>query len=228
NWRELHDRLTDVAPTSRGPRWNSLVEQAAVGELRPLTAPGGSAAERIAAIERYYPKFPSLGGSSQFLSLRNTLVIDAFGRCVGERGDNMKCLNDLERLVHAEPLSAELALNAAHAVGVNMNHQFPAVFYLTGLDAPGGKAVCADPKLEYDLITALQLPPHYRWAQAARTIAEKCWDTVKTAVAANIAREVGQTYYLQNTCAALIQHSTLSGLKEKRCQAVVDVKESPR
>ncbi len=229
NWRELHDRLTDVSPASRDAHWNSLVEQAAIGELSPLTAPGGSSAERLAAIERYYPKFPSLASSTQFLALRTTAGLDAFAYCIGEMGDNMKCLNNLERFVNTAPVSVELALGAAHSVGVNMNHQFPLVFYLAGLDAPGGETVCTDAKLEYDLITALQLPPHYRWAKSAREIAGKCWDAVKTAIVANAARETEASYYLQNACPALIQHNALTGLREKRCQAVnQSMKESHR
>jgi hypothetical protein len=226
NWRELYGRLSDVSPTARDAHWEALAEQAALGELTPLTAPGGSAAERLTAIERYATKFPSLAKSEKFLALRTKVGLDGFARCFGERGDNMKCLNDLERFVHTEPLSTELALGAAHLVGRNMNHQFPVVFYEAGLDAPGGTAVCTDPKLEYDLISALGLPPDYRWAKVARGVAERCWDAVKTAVAANIAREVGETYYLQNTCSILIQHNALTGLREKRCQAALKTKES--
>jgi uncharacterized caspase-like protein len=225
SWRELYDRLSEVSPTARDAHWESLAEQAALGELTPLTAPGGSSAERLTAIERYAVKFPSLANSAKFLALRTRIGLDGFALCFNERRDNMKCLSDLERFVHAAPVSSELALGAAHLVGVNMNHQFPVVFYEAGLDAPGGTAVCTDPKLEYDLITALELPPHYRWAKMARGVAERCWDAVKTFVVANIAREVGETYYLQNTCSMLIQHNALTGLREKRCQAALKTKE---
>jgi uncharacterized caspase-like protein len=226
NWRELSDRLTDVSPTARNSHWEALAEQAAAGELTPLTAPGGSAAERLNAIERYSTKFPSLANSAKFLSLRTRVGLDGFAHCFDERQDNLKCLSDLERFIHTAPVSTELALGAAHLVGVNVNHQYTMVFYEAGLDAPGGEAVCTDPKLEYDLISALSLPPNYRWAKAAKGIAERCWSSVKTFVAANIAREVGETYYLQNTCAILIQHRALTGLREKRCQAALKKQES--
>jgi uncharacterized caspase-like protein len=42
SWSELHDHLTDVSPTKRDAHWERLVEQAALGELSPLAAPGGS------------------------------------------------------------------------------------------------------------------------------------------------------------------------------------------
>jgi hypothetical protein len=226
NWPELYSRLTEVSPTARDAHWEGLVEQAAVGELTPLTAPGGTSAERLTAIDRYSTKFPSLANSAKFLALRTRLGLDGFARCFDERQDNLKCVNNLERFVRTVPLSAELALGAAHLTGVNVNHQYTAVFYEAGLDAPDGEKVCTDSKLEYDLISALGLPPHYRWAKAARGITERCWDAVKTFVAANIAREVGETYYLQNTCAILIQHHGLTGLLEKRCQAALKTKES--
>jgi uncharacterized caspase-like protein len=226
SWRELYGRLSEVNPTARNAHWEALAEQAALGELTPLTAPGGSAAERLTAIERYATKFPSLANSPKFLALRTRVGLDGFARCFDERQDNLKCLNELERFVHAAPISTELALGAAHLVGVNVNHQYTAVFYEAGLDAPGSERVCTDTKLEYDLITALGLPPHYRWAKAARGVAERCWDAVKTFVTANIAREVGETYYLQNTCPMLIQHNALTGLREKRCLAALNKKES--
>ena len=89
------------------------------------------------------------------------------------------------------------------------------------MDAPGGQAICADADLRYDLIQALELPPDYREAKAGRALAEKCWDSVKTAVAANAAKTVGDGYYMHNACPALIQHNGLKGLLEKRCQAAV-------
>src|SRR5262249_44858933 len=84
NWIELHDRLTDLNPAARDAHWSELVEQAAIGELTPQTVPGGTYTERIVAIERYYPKFPSLSGSPRFLALRTSIGLDAFSRCFDE------------------------------------------------------------------------------------------------------------------------------------------------
>jgi uncharacterized caspase-like protein len=221
DWAELHDRLTDISPAARDAHWNSLVEQAALGELAAQTAPGGSAAERFAALERYYPKFSSLGRSDKFLLLRTQVGLAAFSHCFAERNDALKCRNDLERFVHAGPVTAELALGAAHLIGIKFNRQVAPLFYELGVDAPGGQAICADADLRYDLIQALELPPDYREAKAGRALAEKCWDSVKTAVAANAAKTVGDGYYMHNACPALIQHNGLKGLLEKRCQAAV-------
>ncbi len=220
NWSELHDHLTDVSPTSRDAHWNRLVEQAALGELGPLTAPGGSAQERLAMIDRYYPKFPSLRNSNEFLSLRTSVGLEAYSRCFDERGYGRKCRDDLERFVHIAPVSADLVLGAAHLVGVRFNRQASSLFYAVGLDAPGGERVCADPELQYDLIVGLQLPGDYREAKAARTIAERCWDAVKAAVVANAGSETDASYYMQNACPLLIQHNALGDLRNKRCQPV--------
>src|SRR5215510_13479990 len=130
NWPELHDRLTDLNPAARDAHWSELVEQAAIGELTPLAAPGGSFPERMAAIERYYPKFPSLGGSPQFLQLRTSIGLDAFSRCFEETP--AKCLGALERFVHVAPVSADLARGAARLVGLNLNRSVSALFFATG------------------------------------------------------------------------------------------------
>jgi Caspase domain len=221
NWGELHDRLTDISPASRDAHWNGLVEQAALGELAAQSTPGGSTAERLAAIARYYPKFSSLGTSAKFLALRSKIGLEAFSRCFNESSNSFQCRDDLERFVDGAPASAELALGAAHLVGLRFNRQAAPLFYAVGLDAPGGKAICTDSGLQYDLIVALQLPADYREAKAARAITERCWESVKTVVAANLAQEVGESYYLQNACPSLIQHHSLTGLLEKRCQAVI-------
>jgi hypothetical protein len=228
SWGEMYDRLTNVSPTARDGHWNGLVEQAALGELAQLTGPGGSSAERLSAIERYYPKFRSLGSSEKFLALRAKVGLEGFRRCFDEGRKN--CYDDLERFVRVPPVSTGLAIDAAHLSGRNMNRRASLTFFLAGLDAPGGEAVCKDSELlGYDLVFALQFPSNDRWATAARTVTERCWgEAVKTAVAAHISREVGETYYLKNTCAILLQRGALTGLREKRCQAVVQSKESSR
>jgi hypothetical protein len=221
NWRELREHLTDVNPSARDRHWDALVEQAAIGELSALEAPGGSFVKRLATIERYYPAFPSLSDSAQFLALRTRTGLAAFAGCFDEGADARKCRDELERFVHIAPLNADLAKAAAHLVGIKFNRQVSALFYATGLDAPGGEAICRDEELVgYDLVVALQLPPDYREAQAGRVVAERCWDQVKTAVVANVAQETSESYYLRNTCGMLLKHHAISGLRETRCRAI--------
>jgi uncharacterized caspase-like protein len=222
SWRELHDHLADVSPRLRDTHWKSLVEQAALGELLPLTAPGGSAVERLATIGRYYPTFPSLADSPRFLDLRTTVGLDAFARCFDATKDGRQCRDDLERFVHVTPVSAALARDAAYLVGTKFNRQASSLFLIPGLDAPGGEALCMDAELESYVIAGFGLPPDYREAKAARTVAERCWESLKTALVANVARENAASYYLQNACPTLIEHNSLTGLREKRCQAVVN------
>ena len=95
------------------------------------------------------------------------------------------------------------------------------LFLMPGLDAPDGAALCTDSELASYVVTGLGLPPDYREAKAARTVAERCWESLKTAIVANVARETEASYYLQNACPSLIQRKALTGLREKRCQALV-------
>ena len=220
NWAELHDHLTDLSPAARDAHWNELVEQAAIGELTPQTAPGGTFAERMAAIERYYPKFPSLSGSPQFLALRASIGLDAFGRCFEETQQPAKCLSALERFVHVAPVSADLARGAARLVGLKLNRSTSALFFAAGLDAAGGEAVCSDADLAYSTVAALQRPPDWREAKAARTLAERCWDTLGAAVVENVAHETAESYYLHNACPILMERNAVTGLRAARCQAL--------
>jgi hypothetical protein len=220
NWPELHDRLTDLNPAARDDHWNALVEQAAIGELTPQTAPGGTYAERMTAIERYYPKFPSLAGSPKFLALRTAIGLDAFSHCFDDARDSPKCRDALERFVHVAPVSAELARGAARLVGRRLNRSTSALFFAISLDAVGGESVCNDADLAYSTVAALQRPPEWREAKAARTLAERCWDTLRTAVVENVAHETSNSYYLRNACPILLEHAAISGLRAARCQAL--------
>jgi Caspase domain len=220
NWPELRDRLTDLSPAARDAHWNALVEQAAIGELTPQAAPGGSFAERIAAIERYYPKFPSLGGSPQFLALRTSIGLDAFGRCFDEGHDTAKCFGALERFVHVAPVNADLARGAARLVGLKLNRSTSTLFFAAGLDAARGEAVCSDPDVAYSTVTALQRPPEWREAKAARTLAERCWGTLGSAVVEKVAHESADSYYLHNACPILMERKAVTGLRAARCQAL--------
>ena len=218
SWSELHDHLTDVSPTKRDAHWEHLVEQAAIGELGTMTAPGGSAEERLAMISRYYPKFPSLSRSKDFLALRTKVGLDAFSLCFDERGRGRECRDDLERFVNAGPITAELAQGAAHVVGLGFNRQASSLYYALGLDAPGGEAICSDKELQYDIIVGLQLPPDYRDAKAARSVAERCWDAVKGVVIDNAAKETPSSYYIGNACPILIKHDAVGDASNSRCQ----------
>lgn len=220
NWAELHDRLTDLNPAARDAHWNALVEQVAIGELTPQTAPGGTYAERIAAIERYYPKFPSLSGSPQFLALRTSIGLDAFGRCFDESQHGAKCLSALERFVHVAPVSVDLARGAARLVGLRLNRSTSSLFFAAGVDAAGGEAVCSDADLAYSTVSALQKPPDWREAKAARKLAERCWDPLGAAVVEQVAHETAESYYLHNTCAILLERKAITGLRAARCQAL--------
>jgi len=220
NWPELHDHLTDLNPAARDARWNALVEQAAIGEMSLQTAPGGSYAERMAAIERYYPKFPSLSGSPQFLALRTSIGLDAFGRCFEEAQAPAKCLSALERFVHVAPVSADLARGAARLVGLKLNRSTSALFFAAGLDATGGEGVCSDADVSYATVVALQRPSDWREAKAARILAERCWDTLGPAVVENVAHETADSYYLRNVCPILMERKAVTGLRAARCQAL--------
>ncbi len=229
NWAELHDRLTDISPSARDDHWNELVEQAALGELAAQTAPGGSAAELFAALARYYPKFPSLAKSPKFLKLRAKVGLQAFRGCFNEQRDGgFKCRNKLERFLHAAPVSVDLALDAAHMIGRGFNRQASPIFYAMGVGLPGGQAICTDSELQYDLVRALGMPPDYREVKAALKVAEKCWDTVKQALAAEVARVSSTAYYMASTCPILIQHNALKNLLQKRCLAVINKKGKPQ
>ena len=80
--------------------------------------------------------------------------------------------------------------------------------------------VCTDADLASSTIAALQRPPEWREAKAARVILERCWDALAIAVVGNVANEGADSYYLQNACPILLERNALSGLRAARCQTL--------
>jgi uncharacterized caspase-like protein len=223
NWHELGAHLTEVKPTERDDRWNALVEQAALGELTPLVAASsGSPDERLAAVERYYPAFPSLRGSQKFAALRSTIGLDAFGRCFddAEGAELQKCRDRLDRFVHTAPMSAELARDAGALVVHKLNHDNAAPFFAMAFEAPHGDLVCTAPELATAVIAALGSPGDTLEAKSALVLADKCWARLRTEIVAEVARETPDSYYVHNSCPVLMKYNAVTGLREARCRAL--------
>ena len=223
NWSELAGRLTEVKPTERDTHWNALVEQAALGELTPLASPSrASVGARLAAIERYYPKFPSLRSSQRFLALRAAIGLDAFGRCFDDGYAIpewlQQCREGLEGFVRTPPMTADMARAAGALVGRKLNWTVAAQFFAMAFEAPGGDVVCTAPELPEAIIRGLGLPQDRAEVKAGLVLTERCWNTVKDAVVANVAKETGTSYYVRNTCPVLMKNNALAGLRAARCR----------
>jgi uncharacterized caspase-like protein len=222
SWHELGAHLTEVKPTERDDRWNALVEQAALGELTPLAAASsGSAHERLAAVERYYPAFPSLRGSQKFLALRSTIGLDAFGRCFdnAQGRELQKCRDRLDRFVHTAPMSAQLAREAGVLVVHKLNHGNAAPFFAMAFEAPHGDLVCTAPELATAVIAGLDWPGDSLETKSALLLADKCWASLQTEIVAEVARETPGSYYVQNSCPILLKYNAVTGLPAARCRA---------
>jgi hypothetical protein len=79
--------------------------------------------------------------------------------------------------------------------------------------------VCTDADLAYSTVAALQRPPDWRETKAARTLAERCWDTLGTAVLDNVARETPDSYP-HNARPGLMERNAITGLRAARRQAL--------
>jgi hypothetical protein len=224
SWHELGARLTEVKPTERDNRWNALVEQAALGELTTLAAASsGSPDERLAAIEHYYPAFPSLRGSQKFVALRSTIGLDAFGRCFDDAQGTalQKCRDRLDRFVHTPPMSAQLAREAGALVVHKLNHGNAAPFFAMAFEAPHGELVCTAPELATAVIAGLDWPGDSLEAKSALVLANKCWTSLQTEIVAEVARETPHSYYAHNSCPILMEHNAVTALSAARCRAPV-------
>jgi hypothetical protein len=230
SWSELRGHLTTVKPTARDAHWASLAEQAAIGELTPLATSARPSGDRLAALEHYATTFPVLNDNPKFLALRASIGLSAFGDCLEQAYGTVlaDCRRALESFVRTTPRSvgtarADLARDAAHLVGRKLNRSAAAPFFAIAIEAPAetNVAVCTDPDLTDAVIAALSRPPDWDEAKAAEAVTEACWNTLGTAVLAQVARESGDSYYLGNACPALLRRDALTGLRAARCREIV-------
>jgi hypothetical protein len=224
NWRELGDRLPDVRAALRDATWKSLVEQAAIGELTALSIPSDrSYDERLALLNRYYPRYRSLAESPKFLSLRATIGLQAYADCFNQRGDGRNCRDGLEGFIRVPPHDLDLVRKATRLVSVRFNWAAGAPYFASILTGPESERVCKEAGNEVAdaAVAGLQQPPEGREAGAARLLIEKCWDAVKVKVVDNVGRESAESYYLRNACSTLMKYEAVTGLRAKRCQALL-------
>jgi hypothetical protein len=228
SWSELRGQLTTVRPTARDAHWASLAEQAAIGELTPLATSARPFGDRLTALEHYATTFQILNDNPKFLALRASIVLSAFGECLEEGYGAVlaDCRRGLEGFVRTTPKSvgtarADLARDAARLVGRKLNRSAAAPFFAIAIEAPAETtAACTDLDLTDAVIAALGRPPDWDEAKAAAALTEACWNTLGTAVVAQVARETGDSYYLGNACPILLQRDALTGLRAARCREI--------
>jgi len=229
SWGELRGQLTNVKPTARDAHWAALAEQAAIGELTPLTTSSRPFSDRLAALEHYATTFQVLTDNPKFLALRASIGLAAYGDCLeqGYGSSLADCRRELEEFVRTTPNSAgtaraDLARDAARLVGRKLNRPAAAPFFAIAIEAPAGasEAVCTDPDLSTAVIAAFGRPPDWNEAKAAGALTEACWTSLGPAVIAQVARETGDSYYLGNTCPILLKRDALTGLREARCREI--------
>lgn len=229
SWSELRGHLTTVRPTARDAHWASLAEQAAIGELTPLATSPHPFHDRLATLEHYATTFPILNDNPKFLALRTSIGLSAFGDCLEQAYGTIlvDCRRRLESFVRTTPKNAgtvrvDLARDAARLVGRKLNRSAAAPFFAIAIEAPpeANVAVCTDPDLTDAVIAALGRPPDWDEAKAAGALTEACWNTLGTAVVAQVARETGESYYLGNACPILLQRDALTGLRAARCREI--------
>jgi len=209
-----------VKPTERDNRWNALVEQAALGELTPLAASSGSSDERLAAVERYYPAFPSLRGSQKFLALRRPSDLTHLAAVsTTPRGlELQKCRDRLDRFVHTAPMSAQLAREAGVLVVHKLNHGNAAPFFAMAFEAPHGDLVCAAPELATAVIAGLDWPSDCSRPSGASTPPTNAGRAYRRDRGRSRARDTRQLLCPQQL-SHLMKHNAATGLHAARCRA---------
>src|SRR5688500_19687357 len=79
-WAEVVFRLPDVGSAERGPKWEKLVEKAAVGYAAEL-AVQESPSNALAALEEIPKTFPSLTRSLTFEEVKHKIAFRGFESC---------------------------------------------------------------------------------------------------------------------------------------------------
>jgi hypothetical protein len=217
SWHELGAHLRDIAPAARDGHWQSLVEEAAIGELSDADSVPG--AEKFLLIAGYDRDFPTLVQSPKYLALRGRVGLEATRGCFDDfdGGDAGVCWDALQAFLHARPVDAGFAKSAAQMVARKLTWGAAAIIYVGGTEAPGGEALCTAPDLADAAVAALDQPTGTAQATAGKRLLGRCFEQVKAPVLGAFGKETPDSPFLRNACPALVAHKALSGLRAARC-----------
>jgi hypothetical protein len=228
NWAELLAHADDVRPADRGESWNELVQRAVRGWLdKPELAADPARAAFVA--HTLVERFPALKRDKKLMKRRAEVGMQAYRKCFANPYWAVRCEEGLRVFVQQDRRNTALALQAAKLVRRTMQHHMAIPYFHDALFAGGKRStrlrakICADRDLGLAAISALALRPGTARVKPAQAIAfGPCWSELESELVKAVA--TGTEYARKNTCGQLLEKGVLRGLKQKRCQRVLQAK----
>jgi hypothetical protein len=219
SWNELLEHVEDVRPSERKQAWRALLEKAAAGSLDLLLAQKKDQ-EALLSADQHLVRFPTLKQSKPFMSKRAEAGLAVYGDCLAEAHGSLRCVDDLDTFVKADPNEGELAFRAGKVV-IERGHLWnsgPRFFVRALVDPARRKAGCSDPSVVGSLLRSLGHPPDSELTKAATTIAfEYCWSELSPKLLEAFYASGG--YESKNLCSGLERKGAkLSAFQQAYCK----------
>jgi hypothetical protein len=203
SWNELLEHVEDVRPSERKQPWRGLLEKAAAGSL-DLLLQQKKAQEALAAADQHLIRFPTLKQSKPFMAKRADAGLSVYGDCLADPQGSLRCVEELETFLRADPNEADLAFPAGKIV-IDRGHLWnagPRFFVRALADPARRKTGCADPSVIGSLLRSMGHPPDSDLSKAVSTIAfDYCWSELQPKLLEAFYASGG--YESKNLCAGL-------------------------
>jgi hypothetical protein len=217
-WSELAAHLEDIRPAERGPEWNKVLEQTAMG-LLDQDGSTDDAYSALATSETMLARFPKLKTNKPFMAKRAEAGLKAFAVCFQNNYGADQCLQDMTKFVKNDAGNLDLAFKAGKLARLNLKHWAAAPFFASALAEPGVERRCDDEDVALAVMSGLALPgagyePQY--GASVKLASQLCWNELKAPLAEQIA--ANGEYFRENTCAVFKTKSALEGEVANVCR----------
>ncbi len=212
SWSEMVFRLKEVPAADRNPRWEALVEKAALGQLDILSAQGGSQLGTLAT--SLLAEYPSLRRSRKYLDKRIEVTFAALRKCYENPFIDDECGARLLTFVQGEPRDLALVRRAAGLVAEKESHEAVLPFLKHALIKNSRDKICRDEFWQNAVLAGLDSAEEGPRKEAKEIASRDCWPQLKAPLLAELARKPNS---VRAICDLLKEKKILTSDRAKLC-----------
>lgn len=190
-WSQVLIQLPGVSPADRGPKWETLVEKAAIGHLSATAKESPSNAIQIA--DDLLKNFPQLFRSQEFEREKNRIAVAGFEQCYASPGDREECSRRLREYIRRSRDPVDLTIQAAKMVAKRVGPAYAVGVYSMELSAVSRDRLCTVPELKEAVLAALGSKEKKIAEEAMQVVRDHCFSQLKDTLTSAAKRSPAST-----------------------------------
>lgn len=185
-WSQVLLHLPGVRSADRGPKWDALVEKAAIGHLKVTSEESPSNA--ISITDDLLKAFPALFRSQGFEQEKNRIAILGFEACYGSRDDTEECGRRLREYIRRARDPIDLTIQAARMVARKLGAAHSVAIYSMELSAVSRDRLCALPDFKEAILAGLASKIKKIAEDSTQVVRDHCFAQLKERLSAEAKR----------------------------------------